>query len=282
MSKSPPKSRDEAGKLSEKDSSTDFWQEPLGQRIARIERVLMARALSRLHGETVVWIGRDLDSANVLSRKLINLPVYIDLAEDHGLTTADEETQQGRLAPLRADIAELPFQTGTVDGIVLHHALEELSDPRRVLREMSRVLAPGGKIIIAGVNPWSLLGVRWLWGLMSGRFNQDAMSNRRLINPIRLFDWLTLLGLELDARPLYGAPGLIRNRAPGNEVTPEGTTTPFGTLVVVSAIKPAVNGAFRWQSSRKVQVPGGSGVVTYPQVPHWGVDRRGSDDGAHR
>src|SRR5262249_36182701 len=46
----------------------------------------------------------------------------------------------------RAD--QLPFKSGTYDCIVCTEVLEHVSDPRRVLAEFYRVLAPGGLVFV--------------------------------------------------------------------------------------------------------------------------------------
>ena len=35
------------------------------------------------------------------------------------------------------------------------------------------------------------------------RYANDVLSGHRFVNPLRLFDWLTLLGFELDCPPVY-------------------------------------------------------------------------------
>ncbi|MEQ8690424.1 MAG: hypothetical protein RIC89_06255, partial [Pseudomonadales bacterium] len=54
-----------------------MWQSPLGTRVNQIERQMMATALSRLHGERVLWIGQDATCANQLKRRLIKAPVFL-------------------------------------------------------------------------------------------------------------------------------------------------------------------------------------------------------------
>ncbi len=46
----------------------------------------------------------------------------------------------------------LPFADGLFDRAVLLHALEETVDPRQLCREIWRVMAPEGRIIIAATN----------------------------------------------------------------------------------------------------------------------------------
>jgi ubiquinone/menaquinone biosynthesis C-methylase UbiE len=50
---------------------------------------------------------------------------------------------------LRADAAILPLPANSVDVIVLISTLPEVPDPVRALRECSRVLKPGGRIVVS-------------------------------------------------------------------------------------------------------------------------------------
>lgn len=58
------------------------------------------------------------------------------------------------LADDRVDIGSLPYADGTFDGLLCSHVLEHVDDDRRAMREMLRVLRPGGwAIILAPVEP---------------------------------------------------------------------------------------------------------------------------------
>jgi ubiquinone/menaquinone biosynthesis C-methylase UbiE len=52
----------------------------------------------------------------------------------------------------RADVYELPFPDGTFDAAFAHAVLQHLDDPRRALKEMRRVLKPGGVAGIADID----------------------------------------------------------------------------------------------------------------------------------
>ena len=175
-------------------------------------------------------------------------------------------------APDCAELEALPFKSNSIDGVVLHHALETTQDPRIALREVTRVLAPGGRVIICGFNPLSLVGVRRLYA----RLLEDALSDQRLVNPLRLFDWLTLLGYELDCKPLYTGIGLPFKRLQEKVDLPKlerwersanpRATLPFGSLLVVSARKQSVSVRPQWRGlkERRRLAP-----VAYPSVSSW-------------
>lgn len=46
------------------------------------------------------------------------------------------------------EVDALPFPDGGFDGVVLDNVLEHLADPARLLAEIHRVLAPGGRLLI--------------------------------------------------------------------------------------------------------------------------------------
>lgn len=53
---------------------------------------------------------------------------------------------------LRADITGLPFHDGAFDLIVCYHVLEHIPDDRAAMRELARILSPGGLAILQ--VPW--------------------------------------------------------------------------------------------------------------------------------
>lgn len=49
---------------------------------------------------------------------------------------------------VRADIAQLPFRDESFDLVLCNHVLEHVSDDRAAMREMRRVLVPGGRAVM--------------------------------------------------------------------------------------------------------------------------------------
>lgn len=98
---------------------------------------------------------------------------------------------------------ELPFESQSLDMLVLPHVLEFSEDPHQLLREVERVLMPEGRVIITGFNPLSL------WGLRHMLFKCWSSVWPKGCEPIhlnRLKDWLKLLSLE----PEFGRFGCYR------------------------------------------------------------------------
>lgn len=71
----------------------------------------------------------------------------------------------GRAAGVMQGVGEaLPFRSNTFDVVFSHEVLEHVDDDRRVAREMVRVAAPDGRIVIFAPNrlwPFETHGVYW-------------------------------------------------------------------------------------------------------------------------
>jgi ubiquinone/menaquinone biosynthesis C-methylase UbiE len=55
----------------------------------------------------------------------------------------------GRAVIMRADVADLPFREAMFDKAFAVNSFQFWPDPARALREIGRVLAPGGRLVIA-------------------------------------------------------------------------------------------------------------------------------------
>lgn len=96
---------------------------------------------------------------------------------------------------LYADSRALPLADACMDLLILPHTLELSPDPHATLREVARVLRPEGKLLIFGLNPWSL------WGAQHAleKPKAEAPDATCGIAYLRLRDWLRLMELEVEA-----------------------------------------------------------------------------------
>ena len=95
-------------------------------------------------------------------------------------------------AQVRACVDELPFDSNSIDLVLLPHVLEFNNNPHQILREVERIMMPEGQVIITGFNPRSLWGLRQKLGPKA-----EYPWNGKFINLPRMKDWLALLGLEV-------------------------------------------------------------------------------------
>lgn len=115
----------------------------------RRERRLRAIRPYVADGRPVVEIGC---GAGVLAG---DLPGYVGLDLSH--RALREVLRQGRPA-VRCDVMRLPLRSGAARAILSHSTLEHIPEPERVLREIDRVLAPGGVAILK--DAWGKVGKR--------------------------------------------------------------------------------------------------------------------------
>ena len=77
-----------------------------------------------------------------------------------GVDVTDEPQGNRNIdAAARADLGALPFRDATFDIAISSHVAEHLTQPERVFGELSRVLKPGGRLLILTPNRWHYVTV---------------------------------------------------------------------------------------------------------------------------
>ncbi len=251
--------------------SGPLWCSDFGQLVLELEHSLLHEPLRRMHGETVVWSSDDLSGGELMSRCMVR----------HALRLGRNPAQIGQdiaatASCLTGKLEQLPFVTRSVNGMVLHHSLETVADPRTALREVTRVLAPGARLVLLGFNPFSFVGVRGLYN----RWFSGPMAAHHLVNPLRLFDWLAVLGYELQAAPVYLGLGLPLRKAYESSDSARfprwnqwrqqllygPQPSPFGAILLIEAVKQTTAKAQPWPHIKpRTQLA----PVSYPRVAQW-------------
>lgn len=86
----------------------------------------------------------------------------------------------------QADVAELPLGNASADLVTIHQVLHYLDDPAHALTEASRILKPGGRLLIVDFAPHDL------------EFLREEHAHRRLgIAPDLMEGWLERASLDL-------------------------------------------------------------------------------------
>lgn len=156
----------------------DWFETPLGQHVLYREQRYFDHAVSDVFGFNAVQVG--LPQIDFLCNSRIPLRVMCAMEQTAGV---------------RADPMFLPFESQSLDLLLLPHVLEFSAHPHQVLREAERVLRPEGRLVMAGFNPRSLWGLaRTLQGGERG-----YPWNGSFLNISRVKDWMVLLGLEVAA-----------------------------------------------------------------------------------
>ncbi len=128
---------------------------------------------------------------------------------------------------------ELPFDSNSIDVVILHHIQEFIENPHQLLREIQRIVVPRGTIILVGFNPWSPLGAY----SRIAKFIPNSVWHNQLISCRRICDWLSLLGFDVSSRQYgFSTPKLLKDKT-NLRLMPALDAIPLGNFYCISAIK---------------------------------------------
>lgn len=160
---------------------TAWYQGALGRHLLGREQALVDDMLGRRFGYHLLQLG------------CADLALYERSPMGHKFAfTPFPEAANGYQAI--AETEAMPLATSSMDCVLLHHALDYAADQHQLLREVTRVLIPGGHVIIVGFNPLSSWGLRNK--LVPGR--RPAPWHARMLGRVRVCDWLKLLEFQID------------------------------------------------------------------------------------
>jgi SAM-dependent methyltransferase len=204
-----------------------WFQTPQGEAVLRAEREAIHLALEKLFGYHILQLGfseeHSLIEESPVGHKIIFSPNF----------------RAGSVRPVASN-EELPLSSDSVDVVVIHHALDFATNSHSVLREATRVLRPGGHMLIVGFNPYSYWG---LWKLFKRKKNIPWRG--RFISRGRVSDWLNLLDLHIDSVS-YGLHFMplklsrLLSRAESLENLGKKLRSPLGGAYYIHCIKQAV------------------------------------------
>lgn len=124
----------------------------------------------------VVGCGTGLEAGRLARVFETNSTIGIDLGQEFNFDHVG--AAPAKLMPMNAE--KLEFPSNSFDLIYCFHALEHISDPRLALREMARVLRPGGSFMLGTPNKSRLVGyvgsAHSLWTKL--RWNMTDLSMR--------------------------------------------------------------------------------------------------------
>ncbi len=154
-----------------------WFESRVGESILNREREWNSEALRSAYGMHLMQLG--LPHTNLADHALEihhRFVVSVGVRDSHSW------------AVLEGDEQALPIATESLSVVVLPHVLEFSGNPHQLLREVTRVLAEDGMLVIYGFSPWSI-----------------ANFSRRLprghyLSPRHVIEWLGLLGYQLHQR----------------------------------------------------------------------------------
>ncbi|MBI1175267.1 MAG: methyltransferase domain-containing protein [Sideroxydans sp.] len=158
-------------------SLADWLESSHGHYLMEREQDFIDQSVADIFGYNAVQIG--LPQYDLLHASRI--PLRVTAASDPA-------------AKVKVDVDELPFESGSIDLVLLPHVLEFNAHPHQILREVERIMMPEGHVIITGFNPRSLWGIR---RALSSRMEYPWCGH--FISLPRIKDWLALMGLEVVA-----------------------------------------------------------------------------------
>ncbi len=196
-----------------------------GQQFVQRQRALLASEMPYIFGYHGAQLG--------LADNLELLDVW-PLGFKFALQLEGQRLDDGRR--MLAEAIAWPVQARSLDLVLLHHALEFSAEPHRLLREATKSLIPGGKLVVIGFNPWSFWGGYSLcaWG------SERCLRGGHYLSVRRLQDWLKLLNFSLD-KVVYGAPLQPFYRTGGRdrrfELRCRRAQLPLGSFYILQATK---------------------------------------------
>lgn len=231
---------------------TDWFRTPPGEYLLAWERERFDLAVADMFGYHALQLGLpELDAlrSNRMPHKWLALQgpesALLDDASGAGSLLSDEKSRTSPRVALLTDSAALPFPESSLDLVLLPHTLELSNDPHATLREVERVLVPEGRVVISGLNPASLWGLRQRRAHFYRRLGYGELflpEAGEFIGYWRLRDWLRLLDFEVESghfgcyRPAVSRPASLERFAWMDRMG-ERWWPIFGALYFVVAVK---------------------------------------------
>jgi SAM-dependent methyltransferase len=176
-----------------------FFETPVGKLLQGVEKKYIKRSIHVSCKQTILQIG-----ALGWEHDFIDCSLYRDfyLVDSRGSGTHEAHK-------IQSFCYQLPIQTESVDLVILPHLLEFDAHRFRTLREIDRVLKPGGEILILHLNPFNIW-VR-LQSLWDRKMSHNWMGH--FLSRTRVCDWLKVLNCEIKTTTELTEDALITTPA---------------------------------------------------------------------
>lgn len=133
-----------------------WFETPLGRRVWADERAALLPLLGPLQGKRVLDAGA---GDGRLAVELVAAGARV-VALDASVAMLREASRRrvpegGALLPVGGRLEALPFPDATFDLVVAMTVLCFVEDPSAALRELARVVLPGGRVVLGELGRWS-------------------------------------------------------------------------------------------------------------------------------
>ncbi len=128
-----------------------FYASPLGEAVRRAAARRLSALWAHADGLDVLGVGYPtpyLGPMRASARRTLAM-----MPAEQG---AEPWPSEGAVLSTLAEETRFPFIDAIFDRVLIVHALEEATAPHAVLREVWRVLAPEGRLVVIAANRWSL------------------------------------------------------------------------------------------------------------------------------
>ena len=131
----------------------------------------------------------------------------------------------GNITWIEADIQKIPFPNASFDTVFSCETVEHVPDPQLALRELARVLKPGGTLFLTTPNYLGTMGLYRLYLRLTGRrFTEGGQPINQLTWLPRTQRWLRRAGLLIRSSDTSGhylpVPGRPPIRVHGMDALP--------------------------------------------------------------
>ena len=157
----------------------DWLQTPLGAALLHQEGRVVEEALDGIFGEECLQVGMWGDSRT-----------FTRFTRTQRCSVIADTATGG--PSVIAEYHRLPVDSDSIDAVLLPHTLDYSDRPHEILREVDRILRADGSIVILGLKPAGLWGLR---RLIPGAGMPPGADH--LISERRLRDWLKLLDMRI-------------------------------------------------------------------------------------
>lgn len=148
-------------------------------------------------------------------------PVHEIVAADFSATAVEKARAYAAaraIARIRwevADIQQLGFADASFDTAISCETIEHVPDPARAVRELARVLRPGGRLFLTTPNYFGVTGLYRAYMRLTGRrYTEEGQPINNFVMLPRTVAWVRQAGLRIAHVDAVGHYLMVPGRAP--------------------------------------------------------------------